>query len=375
MKSPRQNWVHAQRAIKKKRLFLGILPMKTQCSGDMFRLGMVLGAGQVSRLRTKKRRAIMKLTAFTAGRPRGNTEILVKEALMGASSKGVEVELIRLTDCDLHNCRDCAPGFCPATVDVTKCPYGKDDTSWLIEKFLDSDGCIIGAPCFSLTPSSLLLTFRDRVFGPKMDVAAESLGMPSPPWAKGRFKNRPGGLIGVGGALTEHWTSLNLPTIYTATFSAQTEVVDHLNVFGVADENAAALYDKWLEKARRLGENVADAMLTGDHRWRGENEGICPACHLNMIMVVPGTDDVICPICGIRGKISVKDGVTCVDWPDTEECRKDNRMQVFGKAAHLREIMYCRETYYAPYAAEAAEKAKKYHEFTSCVLTPPSRQK
>ena len=281
-----------------------------------------------------------------------------------------------LTDCDLHNCRDCAVGFCPATVDVTKCPYGKDDTAWLIEKFLDSDGYIIGAPCFSLTPSSLLLTFR----GPCPSVRKwmsrrRPLAFRPRRGVKGRFKNRPGGLIGVGGALTEHWTSLNLPTIYTTTFSAQTEVVDHLNVYGVADENAAALYDKWLAKARRLGENVADAMITGDHAWRGEEQGTCPACHLNMIMVVPGTDDVICPICGILGKISVKDGVTSIDWPDTEECRKDNRMEVFGKAAHLREIMHCRETYYAPYAAEAAEKAKKYHEYTSCVLTPPSRKK
>ena len=49
----------------------------------------------------------MKLTAFTAGRPGGNSEIYAKAALMAAEAKGVEVELIRLTDCDLHNCRDC----------------------------------------------------------------------------------------------------------------------------------------------------------------------------------------------------------------------------------------------------------------------------
>ena len=145
----------------------------------------------------------MKLTAFTAGRPKGNTEIFVKEALMAAEAKGVEVELIRLTDCNLHNCRSCVPGFCPAARDATKCPYGKDDCTWLMEKFLDSDGYIVGAPAYSLTPSSLLFTFRDRVFGPKMDVAASFCGLrPEPEWAKGRFKARPGGLIGGGGALT-----------------------------------------------------------------------------------------------------------------------------------------------------------------------------
>ena len=85
----------------------------------------------------------MKLTAFSAGRPGGNSEIYLKEALMAAEAKGVEVELIRLTDCDLHNCRDCSPNFCLAQTDVTKCPYGKDDCAWLVEKFLDSDGYII----------------------------------------------------------------------------------------------------------------------------------------------------------------------------------------------------------------------------------------
>ena len=318
----------------------------------------------------------MKLTAFTAGRPKGNTEIFVKEALMAAEAKGVEVELIRLTDCNLLNCRSCVPGFCPAVQDATKCPYGKDDCSWLMEKFLDSDGYIIGAPAYSLTPSSLLFKFRDRVFGPTMDVAASFRGLrPEPEWAKGRFKARPGGLIGVGGALTEHWTSLNMPSLYSTTFSAQTEVVDTLNIFGVADMDAAAGYEDWLAKARKLGENVADAMLTGDHRWRGEHEGSCPCCHQNLIQVVPGTDDVICPICGILGKISVNDGVVGFDWPDDFEHRKDNRLDVRGKLTHQEEIMLCRERDYTPREAELHEKAKKYHTWTKCVLTPPSRQK
>ena len=317
----------------------------------------------------------MKLTAFTAGRPGGNSEIYAKAALMAAEAKGVEVELIRLTDCDLHNCRDCTPGFCLAQTDVTKCPYGKDDCEWLVEKFLDSDGYIIAAPVFSLTPSSLLVTFRDRVFGPKMDVASADLGIPEPEFVKGRFKARPGGLISVGGAFTEHWTSLGVPTLYTTTFSAQTEIVDHFNVFGVADRYAATLYEKWLARARQLGENVADAMLTGDHSWRGDKDRVCPYCHLDMLMLKPGTDEVTCPICGISGTISIKDGAATVDWPDNEYNAAQNRQHIAGKKTHLQEIFSCRANNYAPYAEEAKEKNKKYAAFNDCVLTPPSRQK
>lgn len=317
----------------------------------------------------------MKLTAFTCGRPRGNCEIFIKEALMGAKEKGVEVELIRLTDCDLHNCRACVPDFCPASIDPTHCPYGKDDVMWLIDKFLDSDGYLIAAPAYSLTPSSLLFTFRDRVFGPKMDDAAVRLGKhPEAPFIKGRFKVRPGGLIGVGGALTEHWTSLNIASMYSTTFSAQTEIVDTLNVFGVSDMDAAAVEDEFLAKARKLGENVADAMLTGDHRWRGEKEGSCPCCHLDLIQVVPGTDNVICPICGITGKISVTNGVVGFDWPDDEEHRKDNRQELRGRLTHSKEIGICRKAY-LDREPEIHERAKKYHEWKDVVLTPPSRQK
>lgn len=318
----------------------------------------------------------MKLVAFSAGKPLGNCEIFVKEALMAAEAKGVEVEFIRLPDCDLHNCRSCVQGPCPSTRDPSKCPYGKDDAVWLVEKFLDSDGYILAAPAYSLSPNSLMFAFRDRVFGPRMDAGMSLSGrMPQPEWAKGRFKSRPGGLIGVGGAGTEHWTSLNMPNLFTTTFSAATKVVDTLNVYGVADKFAASVEDEWLAKAHKLGENVADAMLTGDYRWRGEKEGSCPCCHQNLIQVIPGTDDVLCPICGITGKISVKDGVTCLDWPDDEEHRKDNRMELHGKVRHMEEIMWIVQNRYKPNEERIMEAAKKWHNWTEHDLVPPSRQK
>lgn len=317
----------------------------------------------------------MKLTAFTAGRRGGNCELFTKEALRGAADKGVEVELIRLTDCELHGCSACVPGFCPASMDPKRCPYSKDDAIWMMEKFLDSDGYIIAAPTYSLTPNSMFFDFRDRVFGPKMDVAAFMSGeRPEPEFATGRFKARPGGMIAVGGAMTENWTSLNLASLYSSTFSAQTEVVDFLNIFGVSDPDAAAIEEEWLAKAYKVGANVADAMLTGDHSWRGEKEGSCPCCHLDLIQVYPGTDDVICPVCGIQGKVSVVDGKVGFVWPDDAEHRRDNRMTVAGKLTHLHEVRIC-SAKYRENEEKAHEAAKKYHEWTDIVCIPPSRER
>lgn len=311
----------------------------------------------------------MKLAAFCAGRQHGNTEVFMKEALMAAEKKGIEVEFYRLRDFELSPCTACYK-LCPPDPDM--CPH-KDDNRFLVEAFLNCDGYLVGAPVYSLTPSSLLFTFRDRVFGPKMDSAGVRLGMPEMPFVKGRFKARPGGLISVGGAGTEHWTSLGLPSLFSTTFSAQTEIVDHLNVYGVADHDAATIADEWLEKARKLGENVADAMLSGDHSWRGEKEGSCPFCHLNLIQMEPGSDNVTCAVCGITGKVRVENGVAVFDWPDDHAHRKDNRLQYIGKEEHLKEVRMIRKEM-DPRREEAKEKLQKYVDYNACEVKSPFRE-
>lgn len=315
-----------------------------------------------------------RLVAFSCGRRNGNTEIFVKEALAAAEKKGVEVRLIRLADWNLHNCSACSQGLCPSGFDITKCIY-KDDAPELVEEFLNSDGVILGAPTYAYTPGSLFFALRDRVFGPKLDFSLTHAGMPEPNFVKGRGFARPGGLISVGGAGSEHWTSLNLPSLYSATFSPQVDVVDHMNVMRVADMTAASVCEEGLRRAREIGEHVAEAMLTGDHSWRGEDSGTCPVCHLNHITLVPGTNKVTCPVCGITGYLSMKDGVPVVDWPDTPECREENRNALSGKLYHAREVMEIRKTIFEPHEVEAKEKAKDYREYDRFFVTPPSKRK
>ena len=316
----------------------------------------------------------MKLVAFCAGRKNCNTEVYVKEALMAAQEMGVEVELCRLNDFELHNCTNCSPKeACPVMFKPGACPH-KDDMEFLMDKFFDSDGVIIGGSVYSLTGNSLFFTFRDRVFGPKMDMAMTLMGGPEPPHVKGRHKARPGGLISVGGALTENWTSLGLPSLFTATFSAQTEVVDHMNVYGIADYGAATLNEEYLAQARAVGRHVAEAMLSGDNSWRGGDKGVCPQCHLSLVQIEPGTDKVCCPICGIYGTIEAKDGKSTIVWPDDPEHRRDNRLNLEGKKVHLIEIGECIQKF-KPREAEAMEKMKKYIAFDPTVKSPTKEAK
>ena len=56
----------------------------------------------------------MKILGISGGRKMGNSEILLKEALMGAKEEGADVEFIRMLDMDIRPCKlglDCEPSI------------------------------------------------------------------------------------------------------------------------------------------------------------------------------------------------------------------------------------------------------------------------
>lgn len=303
-----------------------------------------------------------KITAFVAGRKFGNTETLVKEALSAAREMGVDVEMIRLNDCFIQPCKSC-PGGCAAyNIDPWHCVL-QDDTNWLLNKFLDCDGFLLASPVYTCSPSGIVTVFRDRVIGPRMDTAR--LENQKPAWAEGKVRRRAGGLISVGGARTENWTSLGLPTLYTTAISPQTDVVDFLNVTECGGPGAATLDEALLEQARELGRHMADAVLTGDNRWRGgDKQEACPHCHGKVMILRPGTNIVECATCGSIGHMSFEDGVVHTHFRDDDP---DNRYTHLGKQKHQAEIDEVRETKFAPYAAQARENLKKYRQMEDFV--------
>lgn len=316
-----------------------------------------------------------KVVAFTAGRRGGTCETLTKIALEAIAKMGIDVELIRLNECELHPCTACVRGGCYA-----KGPEGciwKDDGPWLSEKFLDSDGYILAAPVWSLSPCGIVTDFRDRVFGPKMDLAMWERDGGSPAWAKGRIKQRPGGLISAGGALTENWTSLGMPTLYTTTFSAQTNVVDNMSVHACGDAGEVLANEEFVLRARYLGENVGHAVLNPqidwEHRWLGPDEGeACPGCHRSLMIAKPGRDYVECAICGRKGYIRLDAaGNIQYSWPEDNR----DRLTMMGKFDHAREIERhgaARAKYQTP---ELEAQIKHYRQMEEFTVKAPSRTK
>lgn len=315
-----------------------------------------------------------KIVAFSAGRRHGNTEMYLKLALRECEKMGCEVELIRLHECDLRPCKICPTMPCYMK-GMAGCIH-KDDGEWLQNKFLESDGYILGAPVWSLSPAGVVTDFRDRIFGPKMDVAQQALAGGPQPFVGDRCIHRPGALISVGGALTENWTSLGLATLYTTTFSAQTNVIDHMNVHAVADKGEALTREDYVLRAKYLGQNLAYAVMNPQIDWTKkflgttEEPEACPGCHNSLIIAKPGKKHVECAICGRVGYLSFdEDQNFKYEWPEDN----GDRLTVLGKFQHTREIEYHSQVIYEPLKAGIEEQYKELCADESFVVKPPRK--
>jgi multimeric flavodoxin WrbA len=99
----------------------------------------------------------MKITAIV-GSPRsnGNTSCLVDEALQEVSRQGLETEKIMLGD---HRVGPClGHENCPSFSECLQ----KDDAAWILEKFREADGIILGSPVYYYTITAQMKTFIDR---------------------------------------------------------------------------------------------------------------------------------------------------------------------------------------------------------------------
>lgn len=334
----------------------------------------------------------MKIFALACGRRNANCEILVKEALNAASEMGAECEFVRLLDCEVHTCAVCWP--CPVIMKGSEHCIYKDDASWIYEKMMDCDGLLVAAPCYALTPPGKLIALRDRIQGPRVDVASnneakKNMGVDAK-FEFGEmqideriFRRKVGAMISVGGATTPHWVSLCLASIQTFMFSAQFNIADQMDVTGVAEDGAITLRQDLLERARQLGRNMVKSFEADcpwefndavDHKnpYFGE-EGLCPMCHQDLMLLYPGSDKVSCAVCGIDGKVEVVDGKVKLTF--TEEQKSHSRYLYQGLKDHNDEVMEVAKAL-MPDLPKLKDAMKAYEPMNEkFMVKPPSKTK
>lgn len=312
----------------------------------------------------------MKILGISCGRKMGNTEILLKEALMGAEEMGAEVELVRLQDLNLKPCTGC--NACVVNLfekgGSGDCVIRDDDFKFIDEKILECDGIIIGSPIYEKSPSGQLKILNDRM-GPSHDMAMRMIAKKireeknittgNGPDERS-FKVRAASLIAVGGS---EWDNLALPMLHLFTLSMQMEVVDKMLVNWVALPGMVALKDDALERARKSGRHVAETLMKPIEQaeYIGE-EGLCPLCHSKLIEVRNEDNNypTVCGICGVKGTLNVVDGK--VSFEVKEEDKVHSHIKLSGKFEHCDELNKI-SLKPAPNAHELPERLKKYKNY------------
>ncbi len=273
------------------------------------------------------------------GRKNERCDIYCKQALMAAEACGAEVEFVNTINMNIGHCRGC--GACNNAPDgIIKCIF-KDDYQDLEEKILDADGIIIVAPVYSVGISGQLKNITDR-FGAAHDRASmldeqEKRKAEGKPLLDARyFKDRYVSYISVGGAWTPDWTSLGLPMMQLFGCSQNMKVVGQINANDQGRKTSPFLDEPMMKDVTALGENLVKniGLPYEETTWFGE-EGICPACHLNMF-TFDGGNKVTCPVCGCHGELSMVDGEAKITISAAEAARA--RYTVAGLSEHHAEI-------------------------------------
>ncbi|MDO4529614.1 MAG: flavodoxin family protein [Lachnospiraceae bacterium] len=310
-----------------------------------------------------------RVVGLVAGRHNGNSEILVKEALMACEEAGLDCILINLFDYNIIPCSGCEGCTMQMGAIATGqqkeykgCIYkDKDDMDKIINTIQTSDGIIIGCPTYDLGPSALYLLYAHRALAYEVSFRLEIGDLKKNP-------NLVSGLIAVGGSCHD-WQSLALEVLGASMFTQSIQVVDQMMAIRNGRPGNVLLRDEQIAKAREIGQHVAEAIETPveERHWLGDPDfGVCPVCHSSL--VYPGDPhwDGIefpfeCAVCGCGGDLVKGDDGKYKFVIDPEHGHDRDRNINECRALHLDEIIQTRIEFFGQQEL-VKEKYKKYKE-------------
>jgi len=290
-----------------------------------------------------------KIIGLSCGRKNGNSEILLKEAAMGAEELGMESEIIRAMELRVKQCTGCeACSMAMAKGKEARCAIKDDDVPWILEKTVVEDcSLIVSVPTYHLRANGYFEIINERML-PTMFRHPEILR-----------KTRVGAIICVGGGEPE-WTPLSLTSANI--FIQHTRIlVDQMQTNFVGRPGAVLMEEKYLERARELGRRVARAMMMPieEVKFVGDETDVsCPVCHCNVLKVPEKLPYVFCPVCWVKGVVSVDGDKMKVRWD--EESAKYPRFSERGVSTHLELVKNLQMKFYTEDQEKVKERIKKY---------------
>jgi multimeric flavodoxin WrbA len=281
----------------------------------------------------------MKILALNGSfRKNGNTEILLKQALMGAESEGASVEMIRLTDYKIGPCRGC--GLCLFRENV--CQVQGDDVPFIFSKVDECDGMILGSPCYFLELTAVVKQLIDRcwILGHKFEKIRKPAAVIVPYATRG-------------------W----IPYV-----SFQSNIL--LNLMGMVKINEitvctqgiseVVLDQEAMDSAQEIGRETAVAARNKDFTYKGD-PGVCPSCHDWLFRILKDRETVECPTCGVRGKLSLREGKISVTFE--EKAWADSRFRPDVAYNHFTYHIAPSKDYFLRTKEERKLKTEKFKQY------------
>ncbi len=302
-----------------------------------------------------------KVIGLSTGRKNGNSEMLLKHALMAIEKHGIETEIIRAQDCDVKPCIGCEG--CVLSLNktgVSKCTIKGDDAEWLITKVLvEGDALIMSMPIYHLVPNSHFFVMHHRQH-PIMFNHPELMK-----------KTRPGAIMCVGGGEAD-WTPLGLMSANIMLQHAYT-LVDQVQFTGHGRPAQVLVRQEDLDRAKRLGDNVARSVLAPPEEIKflgDDGQTVCPVCHCNVLQVQTQLPHVVCPVCDVHGVLSGQGNDMKVEWNPEEV--KHPRLSEYGVNVHLEEIKNKHIKFMTEYQEKVKELVKPLASWGN-VVSPPKK--
>ncbi|MBQ1680990.1 MULTISPECIES: flavodoxin family protein [Agathobacter] len=260
----------------------------------------------------------MKILGISLGTKNGNNDTMCRVALEAAREKGAEIEFIHLFDWDIRPCTGCVA--CSRSLVMGKgmvCTV-KDDFHALYEKIIEADGVLFVDPIYESGASGLFHIITDRM-GPGHDTGMMLMadGKLKEQGKEGLnpryFRQKALSFVGIGGS---DW-AVRVETDHRMfALSPGWKVVNNEYFSWCKD---VIMQDDKIARMQEIGRNLVDAaqdmidkqmIIPGSEEydpWQGK-DGACPHCHGNAFYIFPGTDHVVCELCGLEGRLKLVDG-------------------------------------------------------------------
>jgi len=258
----------------------------------------------------------------------GNSEIVVREALLGAQEEGAKVEMLRLTDLSIEPCNGCLR----CAIREEPCPLD-DDMEWFLAKVRESDALVLAAPTYLFGPAAITKLLLDRLL------------MLTPRF--GEKQTRTGAAIAVSGR--RDWRGVTQPFLNALVMGLGFRLADSFYVHQPGP-GEVSLDDEMMVRIHELGQRVARG-----ERGKPPEGNICPFCYGDFFVLEGGK--ATCPLCGLEAAIELVDGQVRLSfdpevepWPWSYAWQKEHveewiRPTVPRFLAHREEIKARRERY------------------------------